>query len=284
MSLPYTHLLPRQSFYHIGLMMVVMGFMTLFSTIGFISVQTMTAGWYKDVSNRLTIEISAIDEATETIFTPQAIAQNVVAIKNLLANDPIIQTLTTHDHPRDLIAEAMSLNLPLPVFITLTLNPERAINAEDRIIRNIKMITPQTKVTTAESWQRDIDRTALSLQILFGGLALSLVLVSIVMIYAIIAAQLKAHEQTITLIHLMGADSGVIAGLFQKGIFMPICLGTSVGLALAFLGLMPFLSLIDLDNALITLLILGVGILVGFVTLGLIVTKMSVMRLLWRMP
>ncbi len=264
--------------------MIVMGFMTLFSVIGFLSVQTITAGWYKDVTNTLTIEIPSVNIADKTIYNQNDISQSVETIQSALENDPIIQSITTYDNAPTLVAEAASLNLPLPAYITLTLNPDRADNAEQRIIRNIQQIVPSVVFTTAESWQGDIDRTALSLKLLFGILTLSLIFVSIIMIYAIIAAQLKAHESTVTLVHLMGADSGIIAGLFQKGLLVPITVGTLSGLAMALFGLMPFLTLIQLDNALYMLLGISVVIFAMFTMLGLIVTRISVTRLLWKMP
>lgn len=283
MSLPSSHILPPSTFRHIGIMVIFMSCMASFCAFGFIAVQTITATWTKDIQDTISIEIPSFDQETETVFEQKNTTQKLLKIQKYLNNDPIILSLDIKQF--DGIASSDSrFDIPAPIFMTLHLHEKRATNAETRIINNIKRLVPHVIIKESESWEKDIKHTANTLRLAFGGLALSVFLVTAIMLSATIQNQLKANKQTVQLIHMIGAQSSVIAGLFQKSIIKPILWGCTIGISIILFAISPLLIFLNLEISMINFYISLAGIFVCFVLLCLMTTYWTIMASLRDMP
>jgi cell division transport system permease protein len=284
MSLPSSHVLPQSSFTHIGIMVTVMSFIASLSVVGYMNIQTITNAWFADIDDVLTLEIPSYDPDNQEVLTQKDIDQNVQEIQKAIENDPVIESFHVKTADGNLLAEAEALSIPLPVFITLRLNSERADNAEDRLISLLKQSVPTVRIQQTEDWQKDIERMALNLKLLFGAMALCVIIVTVIIIASTIRIQLKANQYVIELVHLMGAHAGMIAGIFQRSILLPLCFGCIVGLGMAFILLFYLLSLMQMELNLNYLMIITALLFLIFSSLGIIVTRWTVVRALWRMP
>jgi len=284
MSLPSSHLLPSASFHHIGVMVMVMSFIAAVSILGFMGVKDITALWFANSENKMVIEVPAFDIATQSVLPQDQIDQDVQAILSMIATDPLVKNHAVHHPDPEVMADVTTLDIPLPAFITLILQDGRADGAEHRLMDIITARIPRAQFQDTAQWQRDIDQMAQNLKILFAGMAICVMAVTIIIITATIRTHLKAHADTIALIHLMGAHRGVIAGLFQRSIMRSLLIGAIVGLGAAFFGLSPFLGLVGITPSPTHYAVIFGGLLAAFTILGLVVTRLTVLRRLWTMP
>lgn len=281
MSLPSSHILPASNFRHIGFMVLFMSVMASFCAMGFVSVQDITHGWLSDVDNTLSLEIPAYDDKAKTIYSSEQISDHLKNIQSILKNDPIIQRVNIVK-PDGLMIESTAI--PAPIFVTLTLRPERANNAEQRIINRIKKDTPNIVIKTADTWEYDIQKTAFTLKLIFGGLALSVFIITSIILSAVIRTQIKANKHVIELIHLMGAPTSKIVRLFQSAIIRPTLWGCIIGIIIALLSLSPLMMLLGLGTHMTAFYYSLLGIFVTFVTLNLIMIFITVTSTLRSYP
>ena len=284
MGLPSHHLLPKTTFRHIGVMVMFMSIMAAFCTIGYISVHDITRGWLVDIDNSLNIEIPSFNGQTKQIIPAETITNNITSIEDYLANDPLVGNIKI-DRPDDIqIADIDEFAIPAPAFITISLRPDRANNAEDRLVNNIQNIAPNAIVKNAEEWEKSIQKTAYTLSIIFGGLTVAIFIITSILLSAIIKIQLRAHDETVQIIHLMGASSRNISSLFKSSITRPVLTGNIVGLGFAVLIFSPIMMMLNLEGN-IPIFYASVGIIFfTFLILCRWVTHWTVMKTLRSMP
>ena len=283
MALPSSHILPSSAFRHIGFMVLFMAVIAGFSALGLLAVQTITKSWIQDTKNKMTLEILAFDEGEKTVFNQQRIDQNFTKIQKIINDDPVIVNtdVTRFDDMSDV---STKYTIPHPIFMTLSLHPDRAENAEQRIIDEITQHVPNTIFKKPEIWQADINRTALTLRFAFISLTIGVFFVTSLILSATIRTQLQASDQTIKLIHLMGADSSIIAGLFQRALVKPVIWGVVIGLSCIGLSFSP--ALLFLNITIPPLLFYGyLGIIfVSFIVISYVITSLTVRSALRVMP
>jgi cell division protein FtsX len=283
MTLPSSHILPPSAFRHIGFMVLFMAVMAGFSALGLLSVQTITKSWIQDTQDKMTLEILAFDEGHKTVFTQQRIEQNFTKIQKILDGDPIIinTDITRFDDVNFVHTEYA---IPNPIFITLSLHPDRAHNAEQRIIDEIMEHVPHTIFKKPETWQADINRTALTLRLAFISLTVGVFFVTSLILSATIRTQLQASDKIIKLIHLMGADTSIISGLFQRALIKPIIWGSFMGLACIALSFSPVLIFLNIIiSPILFYSYLGI-IFLAFVIISYAITSFTVRNALRQMP
>ena len=229
MALPSSHILPSSAFRHIGFMVLFMAVIAGFSALGLLTTQTVTKSWIQDTQNKMTLEILAFDEEEKVVFDQQRIEQNLAKIQKIIDGDPIIVSVdvTRFDNADDIDKE---YQIPSPIFMTFSLHPDRAKNAEQRIMNEIKENVVQTIFKKPEIWQADINRTALTFRFAFISLAIGVFFVTSLVLSATIRTQLQASDKTLKLIYLMGADVSIIVSLFQRALIKPIIWGGIIGL------------------------------------------------------
>jgi len=274
-----SQLLPSSSFRHIGVMIFFMSFIAYFSVLAFLYVSNITTGWLNDLGHGMTIEIPSYQLDTETILSDQDIKDTSDKINLLLNDDPaIINYKAQTSIPNDFIK---TFNIPLPIFIHLTLHEDRAKNTHTRLANKIKNIAPNVIIKTNEEWENDIIKTATRLKIIFCGLTLSIFIVTTIVIIGIIHTQLKASQSTIELFHIMGASPSKIAYLFQMALLRPCLWGALSAIALVVTFLIFIQGIYHFEFSSVLLYGSLLAIIASFIILGLSMTRWVVMRALW---
>ena len=248
-GLPSSHLIPQSIFRHIGLLVMVMAIMEGFCTLGFLSVYDITQSWVKDIQDKISIEIPAYNNIDKKVVEQSDIDSDIVKIKELLFNDPIITDISSQKIDIDNTEiNDDRFNIPSPAFITLSLHEDRAENAESRVIGLIENSFPNAIIMPQSEIQNTIEKTALILSAVFGGLTLSVFMATAIILSSTIRMQLKAQEDSITLIHLMGAHVNDISKLFKQAIMIPFLWGSVIGFGICLMSsyfLLPILNIHD---------------------------------------
>ena len=284
-GLPSSHLIPRSTFYHIGILVMVMLILTAFCAMGYLSVYDITRSWVGDINDKISIEIPAYNDNTKTIYSQDDINQAVLSIQKLLANDPIITNVKVEKIEIDNNGiDDKRFDIPSPVFITITLHPERAENAELRIINLIENSKTNAIPITQNSMQETIKKTAWILSTVFGGLAIAVFIITAIILSSTIRMQLKAQDEIIALIHLMGASTYDISKLFKNAITLPTVWGGFIGLGLCFMASTILLPLLNIHDKAIDFVYSLVMIFVFFVVLCRFVTHITVISTLRGLP
>ena len=250
MTLPSNHILPPSSFFHIGVMVVFMYYMAAFSLLGFLSVNDIAKGWMSDIKDSLNIEIPSFDPENKTVFQRKIIEENAVKIRNYLARDPLVTSVDI-TQVNSIKTQLEELDIPAPTFINITLNENRAVNSEQRLLNNIKNLVPSIIIHQQEEWEVDIRHIAFVFQTIFCGLALSIVIITSIVLSAVIRTQLKASDETVKLVHLMGTQVKTIAALFKSSVSRAVTWGILLGgtiAATSLTGLLEFLNLTEKLN------------------------------------
>lgn len=283
MSLPAHHLLPSSAFRHIGIMVFFMYYIAAFSLLGFISVNDITKGWLKGLEHTLDIEIPAYDLEAKSVFNTRQMDQDLTKIQDYLKGDPLVEDINlTRTQPIETDLEGF--DIPAPYFLTILLSKDRADNAEDRLISNMRRRVPHVIIHEPELWQADIHRTALTFQIIFSGLAASIFIVTGIILSAVIRTQLKAHEETVRLIHLMGAAVKTIAKLFKTSVTRAVFWGVFLSGGLAGISLSMLTFMLGLEEHL-RLFLISLGIIAFiFIALCRLITHLTVLASLRKIP
>lgn len=287
-------LLPDTAFRHIGIMVMFMAVLMMFAGFGFVAVSGIIQGWTQDIDNTMTVEIPAYDAATGHLVDEQALDDAVQNILDSLAYDPAVlsaQPVSVQDLKERMTLSAATFpkaggeyGIPLPRFITLRLHPDRAAGTIDRLSANIRSTGQNIIVKTHRDWLADIHETAFILRAVFGGLAVSILIVTGFIITGVVRTQLKASADTVTLFHLMGAQSFIIASLFQKAVLSPVGKGALIGMIAALLAVLPVAALMNFNPYSLNIWLLAPITFLLFMTLAALTTQITVLSNLREAP
>jgi len=284
MSVKSSQILPASEFYHLGLMSMFMIFLACLCVLGFASVQDITRGWLVDIDNQLLVEIPVYDSISNNIYTTEKIDSEKQKIQTILSGDPIITDISIDEGTPLIIDKKMNSTIPAPLFISIQLRSDRADNAEDRIIKKIEKTLPSAILQTHKAWEKDIQKTSLTLKFLFSGMVLAILIVTSIVLSAIIRMQITSHRETLELIHLLGASSKHIGKIFIKAINAPLLWGGLFGFSAVILCLHPLSSILDISFDLKQIALYFVTIWIAFYFLGRLVTYWTVLSNLKKLP
>jgi cell division protein FtsX len=218
-------IIPSSAFRHITIMVFFMSLLGGFCMFGFIITGSVIKGWKTEANHRMTIDIPNFDDSK--IIDQDVIDKQVKEIMNQLGNDPTVINVDTYKPKNDIGIEER-FDITIPVFLNISLRPDRAENTNKRLSNLIKNISPQSIIRTAQDWDTDINETARLFTIVLGGLITAIIFVSLIMISGIVKSQLQASMNTITLIHLIGASGFDITRLFQNAMNIAVIKGTFI--------------------------------------------------------
>lgn len=280
MSLSAKTIMPTASFMHISVMVGLMSVLLGIAGFGYISVSHLTNLWLSDITDTLSIEIPAYDNETTSILSPEDIEDHYKNVMHVIDGDPIITNIKVNRPDEDTV----ELDIPSPIFLTLSLHPDRADNAEGRLIDSIHDISDTIIVRSEDDWETDIQSMTLILKTAFSMLGLSVFIVTIVVMSGVIRTQLKASKDTLALVHLMGASANNISHIFQKSIFRSVALGSLIAIgALGFL-ISPLTLYLGIAGSLFYYWAILCAVPICFVLLSFIVTGLTVFTHLREMP
>jgi cell division transport system permease protein len=197
-----------------------MTYLSLIAVVVGLALAGVTNTWTTGLENRATVEIPA--PVVDELDNPgDRIAKLITAIRD---HNAVMQAKRlTDDEVAELIAPwlgsgAVLDQLPLPVLIDVQLSPERNRdkNRLTGLQDQISEILPGANLDDHGAWLADVIRLARLLQMIIGGLAIVILLISLSAIIGAARAKLDIHADEVRLLHIMGASDYYIAHQFAR--------------------------------------------------------------------
>ncbi|MDE2029899.1 MAG: hypothetical protein KGI97_04965 [Alphaproteobacteria bacterium] len=271
----------------------IMVFIATFATAAESALLSLGYNWGQTMESRITVEIPAAgDEST----MPQA--QRVEQATTLLHAMPGIGTvkpLSDSDVKRLLKPwfddPSLFKALPLPTLLDVSRQPGATVTAA-QIRDNLKNAVPDARVDDHGAWTRDAWRLMHGLTLL-GGVTIALAGVTLLITVGMTCGTVAASEhETISLLHVLGADDHDIARHFQAQTERLAVRAAAVAfaLALAITGGLMYATRHIADYSALSLLhwvsLAAVLCLIPLCAVGLstAATRFSVLRLLKSFP
>ncbi|MBW8309017.1 MAG: hypothetical protein K0M45_05195 [Candidatus Paracaedibacteraceae bacterium] len=196
------------------------------SSIG-VSVQR----WQVGMSHRVNIEIPLQHEIDRDRIT--------AAIAQYLTTTPGISRIDIADKVKlygmfGVTPQQAALypDFPLPVMIEANLDSETGTNVSE-IITQLQQVSPGVRIETYTQWHEMLLLLRKTLQIIGYIFVMLIAITVIVMISLITKAGLSAHQESISILRLIGASNGYIASKFQNHAFKLSARGAIIGFGLA---------------------------------------------------
>lgn len=220
MSLPRHLFTPAFRSQHLGrsfaAIVGIMVFIATFATAAEAGLLTMGYVWGQTAETRITVEIPALGDESST---PQAdrVKQAIEVLRGMpdiglvvpLSDEDVARLLQPwFDKPELLKA------LPLPTLIDVERKTGSALTA-DHIQDALKNVVSDARVDDHGAWTQDVWRLVRGLTLL-GGVTIALTGITLfIAVNLICRAVMAAEHETISLLHLLGAEDRDIAHHFQ---------------------------------------------------------------------
>jgi cell division transport system permease protein len=297
MSLPRHLFTPAFRYQHLGRSLAaIVGIMVFIASFAVAAEAVLlTAGylWGRNMETRLTVEIPAVgDEASMTQAERVKQAVSVLsAMPNVglvipLSDDEVARLLSPWFREPELLK-----TLPLPTLIDVERKADGSVTAE-QIDHALKSVVSDARVNDHGDWTKDVWRLVRGLTIL-GGLTIALAAMALVIAVNLICRTVIATEhETISLLHLMGAENTDIARHFQMQVARIVLKASAIGFGGA-VGIISVLLLCTRNIADLSTLEwqhwVGVGIATllvpfGATAIATFAGRLSVMRLIKMFP
>ena len=220
MSLPRHLFTPAFRYQNLGrsfaVIVGIMVFIATFTTAAEAVLLTTSYLWGRTAETRLTVEIPAVgDEAS--ISQAERVKQAVFLLRAMpevetvtpLSDAEIERLLSPWFNKPELLK-----SMPLPVLIDVERKSGSELSA-DKIQVALKSFISDARVNDHGTWTNDVWRLVRGLTLL-GGLTIALTALTLVIAVSLICrAVIAAEHETISLLHLMGAENSDIARHFQ---------------------------------------------------------------------
>lgn len=258
-------------------------------------VQNMVARWHADISGAMTIQViprtgDPEDAARQTREDVDRIVEIVTAERGVttvrvMGDDELKALMEPWLGSGDIVSD-----LPLPRLIALTLKDGGRVDA-DALQTRLRDVAPGVQVEDHRNWLSGLVVLARGLSWLaWATVGLVAFVTSIAVVQATKSA-LIVHWPMIEVLHLIGAQDGMIARRFERRTLKEACVGGVIGVVLVLLvlaffgslaggiesGIIPALTLTPFDWFVIACLPLISG------ALALGATRWAVLRTLRRM-
>jgi cell division transport system permease protein len=187
------------------------------------------------IGNRVTVQIV---EANAELRTEQAraVASALQRLDGVAAVRIVPEEETAALLEPWLGEPAADAEIPVPAMIDVDLAPDGrarlpAIRVETR------RLSPAAVVSDVAEWLEPLSTLMVSLQWLAAGLVALMIGATAATVVLAARASLNTHNQTIEILHLMGATDPQIARLFQRRIALDVLFGGLLGFAIGLLVL-----------------------------------------------
>lgn len=195
----------------------IMVFMATFTMAAEASLSVITLAWNQDLNTRLTVEIPAVDD--EASVTQADRVKQALSILRAMPQVARATPAPADDASRLLqpwIMDAELLKaLPVPALIDVEHKPDKNLSAED-IKQQLKITLRDVRVDDHASWMTNLVRFVDGIAI-FGVLMIILATMTLSLAVSLVCRAIMATErETISLLHIMGAEDNDIAHHFEN--------------------------------------------------------------------
>lgn len=194
----------------------IMVFMAAFTMAAEATLSAITLAWDQDLKNRLTVEIPAVDDEastpqTERVKQALAILRAMPTIEKVTAvrDDEAARLLQPWISDADLLKA-----LPVPSLIDIERKSGETLTAND-VRQQLKTTLRDIRVDDHAEWLADLARFVDGIAA-FGGLMIVLATLTLALAVSLVCRAIMATErETISLLHIMGAEDADIAVHFE---------------------------------------------------------------------
>ncbi len=197
----------------VGIMVFIASFATAAETV------LLTAGylWGRTMETRITVEIPAVGD--ETAMPQAERVRQVTSVLRAMPDVGLVMPLSDDEVERLLRPwfekPELLKALPLPTLIDVERKSGSALSA-GQIQDALKNVVADARVDDHGAWTQDIWRLVRGLTIL-GAVTIALTAITLILTVSLICrAVMAAEHETISLLHLLGAENKDIARHFQK--------------------------------------------------------------------
>lgn len=187
--------------------------------------------WQVGMSQRVNIEIPLQHEVERDRVT--------AAVAQYLSTHPGVSRIDVADKAKLYSVfgvtpqqAALYPDFALPVMIEANLNQAEGANVSEIIVQ-LQQVSPGVRVETYAQWHDMLSLLRQSLQVIGYIFVMLIAFTVIVMISLITRAGLASHQESISVLRLIGASNGYIASKFQNHAFRLSTRGAVIGFALA---------------------------------------------------
>lgn len=199
--------------------------------VGASSIGVSVQRWQVGISHRVTIEIPLQHELDRDRIT--------TAVAQYLQTNPAVEHIEIADKTRLFsifgVSAQQALQYPdyiLPVLIEANLKPEQP-GAVSEVMTQLQQVSPGVRIETYSQWHDMLQLLRQSLQIIGYIFVMLIAFTVIIMISLITKAGLASHNESISILRLIGASNGYIATKFQNHAFRLSTKGAIIGFVLA---------------------------------------------------
>lgn len=263
--------------------------LTMLAAAAGLALRTGAARVNADLAGRVTVQI--VEANPDRRAAQAAAAVEVLNAQSIVTRvDPVAESDVAALLAPWLGAEGLETDIPLPALIDVSLNvAARSANLE-RLRAALAEAAPGARVDANGRWLRPVFDLLGTLQWLALGVVALLAVATAAVVILAARSSLRAHGETIAIMHLLGATDAQIARLFQRRIALDALFGGLVGGLVAVLAILAILSqAARLGSGLVDAAALGwpewavLGLIpLGGVLLALVTARRTVMRALGR--
>jgi cell division transport system permease protein len=208
----------------------VMVYLSALAIAGGFGLRAAASGWTSDLTHRVTIQVSEADTKVQT--------QKAAAIvERLKAEASVEDAKRLTDAELGALLDpwlgegSVNAELPVPAMIDVTLKDDSTDMAD--LSAKVKAISPGAMIDTHQQWLGQLSMLTRSINWTANLIVLLVALATVALVVFGTQAGLAAHKPTIEILHLMGAEDGMIANEFQKRFLIHGFFGGIGGLILA---------------------------------------------------
>jgi cell division transport system permease protein len=195
----------------------------------------------RSLDNSLTLQIPAETSAAR-LETVSALLRQTAGIRGVRLLEPA----ETARLLEPWLGSAAALDtLPVPRLIDLQIDPGTAIDFAD-LRQKLSSIVPGAQLDDHRQWLGDFRGAAIRLASLIAAGIAAIALLAVVLTVSLTRTSLALHDETIELLHLIGAEDADVARLFQADALRLGLLGGATGAAAALVTVIAVVSLVPL--------------------------------------
>ena len=242
-----------------GLLALAIGVMVYLASMamaGGMAITITTQSWKVDLNETLTIKIDQLEGRNEEA--------DMAAVLEILKTVPGVASArpVTNREMTDLLAPWLGENinfkdLGLPLLIDVERDKRYSVDSE-RLKQQLIEVAPGAQLDDHGIWRTALEALALTIQIIAFGVVTLIILATVAVVIFATKADLAAHNETVQVLHLVGARDKYIAGEFQRYFLKIGIRGGIFGFTLSSGTLIGFSYLADIiDQAFLTALAPG---------------------------
>ncbi len=213
------------------LIIAVMAFLTILGSAAGLAIYNATDDWSADLSQVMTVQIVHPDALER--------ARQVREVLSVLQGTAGVEAAKEipKDELRDLLEPWLGVgnvtdDLPIPAMVSVTIRSGARIDTASLNVR-LQARAPDANLDDHQQWIGQLTSLSTMIQVtVFISIAL-IILTTIAMVMFATRAALAAHQETVEIVHLIGATDSLISSEFRKLFMVHGIKGGLIGLAAA---------------------------------------------------